>query len=294
MPSASATHEKTEVRCPKKHGRTKCNKVILKDGAFLCDRCDKETSLVELQAMRLLNGETTHAQFMRELEEELPLDQDPPAHDRAREIMGDNFVSIIEASAVSYTRSPNFDEYLELLPIPFSDELLESVAETHALIPIIQNPSFPGLPFLHGLCPCHDQWRNCKVAKEKLTPQRWLLIHLNPMNTLFSVQGWHEQNGAGLMASEKSGKSDEYVPTAAELVYLEYMLRRTRDKGLVPRIENLWCRPLISNVGDFLENNYEYPMLTQCENNQVALTVAPPSFRGRARLITARHPDLKI
>lgn len=278
----------TDIQLLSGRGSHVCGKTILINGLFKCDRCHGETSLAQLQAMRLLNGDTTHAQFMRELQKKLPLDQDPPAHDRAKEIMGDNFISVMEAIATFDMRGARLDEYLELLPIPFSDELLESVAKTHNLIPIIQTghrPSFK-LTALTSLCYCHDQWKDCSVAREEIRSGRWVLIRRNHERKPFLEHDWHEQNGAKLISSEKSGRGDEYVPTAGVLAYLEQVLQHTRGNDLIPDIEKvkIWCRPLET----------EYPMFARCEKNRVALTIAPPSFRGEGFLITARGPDLNI
>lgn len=278
----------------------RCGKTILIDDKVRCSRCNNETSIAQLQAMRLLNGETTHAQFMRELEKQLPLDQDPPAHDRAREIMGENFISRIEAirafNLISNGRS-HFGEYLELLSIPFSDELLKSVAQTHVLIPIIQTqlkyqPYFKLASLINfNLCYCHKQWRSCSIANEGTKSGRWVLIQKNPREELFSARDWFEN---GEMKFMNIRRDADYVPTAGELVYLDQILQRTRDKGLISTTGiNVWCRP-ISGMPDIYTTEHEYPMLAKCRNNRMALTIAPNSFKGNGLLITAKNPDLEI
>lgn len=136
MSSASATLEiqkEHQVRCPS----SKCRRLLLKGGKVKC-RSDHETSLAELQAIRLLRGETTHREFLNELDSQIPYDELPPAHEPIQDIMGDNFIALHEIMGFDKAVSRlSLEKYLSMIRVPFSLETLKETRDTHWLIPFI-------------------------------------------------------------------------------------------------------------------------------------------------------------
>jgi len=220
---------------------------------------------------------------MREVFEHLP---DPteeiPAHQHARDIMGNGFISIAEAvDALSNSRlSP--EDLLKLLFIPFSEELLGSMADTHWLLPSLRNTSLFGSSGI--LCSSHSESKGLLVNKER-TEIEWLLV---------SKRAVSSDQKRDLSPNRK------YAPlSAAVLPYIHNLLRATgRDRRFVAvhgpefsasirfPIEDAWG---ISSV--------ELPVFRVCHHppntTRLELYVVPGSYSGSFWFHPSIKPDLK-
>lgn len=281
---------------PEEH---KCDKTILIDGKMKCDRCYNETSLAQLQAMRLLNGETTHKDYMQELGQILrkSREEEPPGHRFAREIMGENFISLPEALRAFWERSEFYpDEYLKLLRIPFSRETLEDVRNTHWLMPIVpwlisEQSAFNnfweirekyslkemayGGRYKKGLCQCHHDWKDSATGDVLLLTGKWILLEKNNPGHLSRLNSqWRK-----LQDSAKG------LANVSEILYADNLLRKTKRGSIVnSRFHRIWARPIVnlSNVGEALE----FTSISLCEHGKLSIDIFPPSYEGGGQFIS--------
>lgn len=133
-----------------------------------------------------------------------------PAWLRARSIMGQNFFGIEEAIK-HFKVNPSKSQLATLAEIPWSEEVLESVKETHILVAV-----FP-LSILDIRGRCRDQrlfygqdWYNNEAFAKAKGECVWQLIHKTPVADS-TKKTWGEQQA--LL------DSNEETPTARVMVY---------------------------------------------------------------------------
>lgn len=129
---------------------------------------------------------------------------------RAREIMGNNFVSI--EKAIRHLRiAPTTRQLAALAEIPFSEAVLTACKATHVLIAV-----FPiSLLEVRGRFDCElfcseAVWYNSQVFAEELGETGWHLVRKTPVETSIR-KTWSEQRA--LISN------DEQIPTARLMVY---------------------------------------------------------------------------
>ena len=282
MSSTSATQETEKqhrVTCP---ART-CRKLLLKNGNAKC-RSNHETSLVALQATRLITGETTHEDFMKELRSHLRFSELPPAHKRVREIMGNNFIALHEVVTMQPTE---LETYLSMLPIPFSLETLEETKDTHWLVPLLPWDSKTlsldidlNTPFFNALCSCHEEWRQCEVKQQQSPLPQWMLIAKEDVSV----------NRVGNLSISYSVERNSFIPAAAQFVYAHYIILIKREVSLIHE-DSIWCKPLMRS------NDWnEFPILSPMnpattKESYLKLISYPSSNTVEARVRTARYPS---
>ncbi len=134
----------------------------------------------------------------------------PTSHTSTRAIMGKNFFGIEEA-VKHFGVNPSKQQLAYLAEIPWSEEVLQSVKDTHILVAV-----FP-LSILDIRGHCHDQhlfynqdWYNKQAFAKNKGEVSWQLIQKTPVADSTS-KTWNEQQAL-------LGKNEE-TPTARVMVY---------------------------------------------------------------------------
>ena len=339
MSSTPATQEtKTEeqlveIRCndPLLEGGRQCTKLVLKNGEIICtsNRCKQPHSLATLYVANLLRGGTDYEEFMRAIRQQLThfdyRHNNSPAHERVREIMGDNFISLPEMfSNFGQISLAETQTYLELLSIPFSEETLQEFSTTHWLLPIIpwsvsatdeyghaprrgyrlEEMLEYGSPTHKAICSCHRDWRHSLTKNSILNTGmpgrryrgRWLLVEKNPQiycshKKLRSPQAYsHYGHGINLR-----------VLDAPTIVYADAAVREVRNTRLLQELR-VWAKPVVARKGS--TEIAELPALSLCrephlpESSQlkehqqrIAIDIYPATHDGEGIFITEIIPD---
>jgi hypothetical protein len=142
----------------------------------------------------------------------------PGDHKRAHAIMGENMLGITEVERC-FGRLTT-EQALELVKIPFGDEILRGCAQTHILVADIGISLLEVLVRACGAQGHENDWLNDKeFAQSTGVVARWRLVRKEPIEKKaycsfvgFFTDEWSQQKVS------KDGVVDE-VPTARELVY---------------------------------------------------------------------------
>lgn len=203
----------------------------------LLERALQEAALDEGAATRVQTRGGELVEGVVRLMRELAVDRGETSSQRlARRVLGERFLGIPEVA--QNFGDPSDADVLALQDVPFTEEVLCSVAKTHALVADI------GLP----LCDMHrdrfvwKHWYDEGDVLERSSDPCWRLIRVTPVEGSFR-KTWSEQQGL------IDGCTDR-VPSARELIYLMILYKLTTGKRLFPEV--LVRTSSLDSAGDHL------------------------------------------
>jgi len=190
-----------------------------------CLRLLLESDLSLEDMLKVINDETFRRElihFWRGKNEKIEIEE-PESHQRARKIMGQNFLGFSEVA----TEFGITNEQIKALgEIPFSEEVLRECAQTHVLV------AYTGLSIIEirkkmkqGYFYKDDiSWFNCRDFASEQGEISWLLIQKKPVEG--STQKYWKDK-VTLINDET-----EEVPKANQLTFAIMLLYKTTDERM--------------------------------------------------------------